>query len=289
MNLRQLKSKIKSIQNVGQITRAMELVSAVKMKKAQERATHGKPYRLTLEETIESLVSTSAATEHPLMKVKTGAKKKLAIVISSNKGLAGVFNFNLFKFLDREIDNFNDYEFIVMGLKAQQFLYYMGGKIIADFSSQTPFLDNTTAIFTLARDRFVGGENSGVELYYNEFVSSLVYRPTKKTLLPFDLEVFKGGRPEGAAETKRPADYVIEPDVNGVLNGLFDFFLQSEIRGAVEESEAAEHSARMVAMKNATDNSKELVYRLTLYRNSLRQERITNELLDMNTARLAVS
>ena len=286
MNLRQLKSKIKSIHNVGQITRAMELVSAVKMKKSQAKAIEGKPYRGALEETIASLLGGSSVPEHPLTVVKPSALKKIAVIVSSNKALCGVFNFNLFRFIAHEITNIKDYQFVVVGSKAQQFIFHLGGEIIADFSATLPFESSTSAIFSLLRERFVSSQNSQVELFYNRFITSLVSKPTKKTLMPLTREAFVF-----LSENKenKQGDYVVEPTVNTVIDGLFNFFIESEIRGAIQESAAAEHSARMIAMKNATDNSKDLVYRLTLLRNSIRQEKITNELLDMNTARLAVS
>jgi F-type H+-transporting ATPase subunit gamma len=283
MNLRLLKSKIKSIGNVGQITRAMQLVSAVKMKKSQLRAAEGKPYRLSLETTIEKVVASSPIEDHPLMLVKSPHLKKLAIVISSNKGLCGVFNFNLFRFIDRELgEDIKNYQFIVLGNKAKQFLFHYGGEIVADFSDKIPFETNVTALYELILERFQTAQNQRVELLYNQFVSSLVYKPTKKILLPLDVTAFSPK--EGLTQ-----EYLVEPDPALVLSGLFSFFVESQIRGAIEESEAAEHSARMIAMKSATDNTEDLVSRLTLLRNSLRQTRITNELLDMNTAKLAVS
>jgi len=283
MNLRLLKSKIKSIGNVGQITRAMQLVSAVKMKKSQQRAAEGKPYRLNLETTIEKVVASSPIEDHPLMLAKDPSLKKLAIVISSNKGLCGVFNFNLFKFIDREIgEEIKNFEFIVLGNKAKQFLFHYGGNIVADFSDKLPFESNVSALYDLILERFQTAKNQKVELFYNQFVSSLVYKPTRKTLLPLDVSEF-------ASKDQANREYLVEPDAVLVLSGLFSFFVESQIRGAIEESEAAEHSARMIAMKSATDNTEELVGRLTLLRNSLRQTRITNELLDMNTAKLAVA
>ena len=112
----------------------------------------------------------------------------------------------------------------------------------------------------------------------------MVYKPTVKTLLPLDVTSFY--KKDEKFDRK---DYTVEPDMDQVLNGMFSFYIESTIRGAIEESEASEHSARMIAMKNATDNTNDLISNLTLLRNSLRQTRITNELLDMNTARLAVS
>jgi F-type H+-transporting ATPase subunit gamma len=284
MNLRQLKSKIKSIQNVGQITKAMQLVSAVKMKKAQQKAISGKPYREALEETIINLLQSAAVTESPLAIATNKDSKKLAIVVSSNKGLCGVFNFNLFRFINKKINKITDYEFIVLGNKAVQYLFHSGGSIVADFS-QNSFEESVSAVYKLASERFLKGTNSSVSMFYNRFVSSLVSKSTEKLLLPLDKEIFE----TGLEKEKTNKEYVVEPSSEKVINGLFNFYLESEIRGAIQESKAAEHSARMVAMKSATDNSNDLVEQLTLMRNSIRQEKITNELLDMNTARLAVS
>ena len=249
-------------------------------------ASQGKPYRSTLELTMKRIVATGSQIEHPLTLVKKNQNlPKLAIVISSNKGLCGVFNFNLFKFLDKQFGaGLKDYEFVVMGAKAQQFLFHYGAKIVADFSNKLPFENNVNALYDLLVERFKSDQVKTVELYYNQFVSSLVYKPTKKVLLPMDVSSFYD-----QDEKITTQDYLVEPDPFRVLDGLFSFYIESTIRGAIMESEASEHSARMIAMKNATDNTSELVQRLSLLRNSLRQTRITNELLDMNTAKLAVS
>lgn len=286
MNLRSLKTKIKSISNVGQITKAMQLVSAVKMKKSQTLANEGKPYRDTLEETMKRVVSTGKQTEHPLTLVKKNQQlPTLAIVVSSNKGLCGVFNFNLFRFIDQSLEHdYSQHEFLVMGNKAQQFLFHSGAKIVADFSDKLPFQENVSAIYDFLIDSFQKNQVRQVEIYFNRFVSSLVYQPTKKILLPMDVSSFYD-KEEQIVQT----DYLVEPSPYEVMDGLFSFYIESTIRGAIMESEASEHSARMIAMKNATDNTSELVDKLSLLRNSIRQTRITNELLDMNTAKLAVS
>jgi F-type H+-transporting ATPase subunit gamma len=286
MNLRVLKNKIKSIGNVGQITKAMQLVSAVKMKKSQQQANESKPYRETLEETMKKVIATGKQIEHPLTLIKKDQKlPTLAIVVSSNKGLCGVFNFNLFRFIDKELNqDYSKYEFIVLGNKAQQFLFHSGAKIVADFSNKTPFQDNVNAIYDFLLNSFQKNQAKQVEIYFNRFVSSLVYKPTKKVLLPLDISSFLNQEEEAQS-----INYLVEPSVYRVMDGLFSFYIESIIRGVVIESEASEHSARMVAMKNATDNTTELVDKLSLLRNGLRQAKITNELLDMNTAKLAVS
>ncbi|PJE63571.1 ATP synthase F1 subunit gamma [Candidatus Roizmanbacteria bacterium CG10_big_fil_rev_8_21_14_0_10_45_7] len=288
MNLRQLKKKIKSVQNVGQITKAMQLVSAVKMKKAQAKALGGKPYRDALEETIARIAHSSSLGEYSFVQKNTAATKELVIVLSSNKGLCGIFNFNLFRFFGRTMQVADaNYEFVTVGTKAQQFLIHAGASVIADFSNSYPtFEESATAIFRLAKDDFEKGKYKTVSILYNRFISSLVYRPVREILLPFS-EIAIAQKTE--QDVQKELEYAIEPTPHEVLKGLLDFYLESKIRGAVQESEASEHSARMIAMKNATDNAKDMVYSMTLLRNGLRQERITNELLDMNTARLTVS
>ncbi|MCR4326271.1 MAG: ATP synthase F1 subunit gamma [Candidatus Roizmanbacteria bacterium] len=288
MNLRQLKNKIKSVQNVGQITKAMQLVSAVKMKKAQTKALGGKPYRDALEETIARIAHSSSLGEYSLTQKNSKATKELVIVLSSNKGLCGVFNFNLFRFFGRTLKVADaNYEFITVGTKAHQFLVHAGASIVADFSnSYATFEESATAIFRLAKDDFEQGKYKSVSILYNRFISSMVYQPVREVLLPFSEISITQRTAEGK---QKELEYTIEPTPQVVLKGLLDFYLESKIRGAVQESEASEHSARMIAMKNATDNAKDLVHDMTLLRNGLRQERITNELLDMNTARLAVS
>lgn len=286
MNLRQLKTKIKSIQNVGQITKAMQLVSAVKMKKAQSKALSGKPYRDALKRTIANIAKSASVAANPLAIANTKVKRELVIVISSNKGLCGVFNYNLLKCIHSYVkDKPEAYDCVVIGQKAQQFLVRYGISIIADFSKDTPFETNVSSIFRIARKEFLLGRYAQVSILYNKFVSSLVYEPTREILLPLS-EVSIASNEQMVKEVM---DYVIEPEINEVLENLLNFYIENKIRGAIQESEASEHSARMIAMKNATDNAHDLEHDMTLLRNSLRQERITNELLDMNTARLAVS
>ena len=286
MNLRQLKTKIHSIQNVGQITKAMQLVSAVKMKKAQSKAVAGKPYRDALKETIANIAQVATISANPLAIVNPKAKRELVIVISSNKGLCGVFNYNLLKHIHVVVQNKPDnFDCIVVGQKAQQFLVRYGVSIIADFSKDLPFESSVSALFRMVRKEFLLGHYARVSILYNKFISSLVYEPTREVLLPLSEVTI----PTQIPVVHKVHDYVIEPELNEVLTGLLNFYIEHKIRGAIQESEASEHSARMIAMKNATDNAHELVHDMTLLRNSLRQERITNELLDMNTARLAVS
>ncbi|MEM4736621.1 MAG: ATP synthase F1 subunit gamma [Nitrososphaeria archaeon] len=281
MNLRQVRKKIKTIVNVRKITKAMERVAAVKMKKSQKIALEGKPYQEALTAVIDRIIDPHFPLTSPFFKRDQPEKKQqdLYIFISSNKGLCGAFNFNLFKLAMKEID-FSKSSFIVLGKKGGLFLSKLGAKIIADFSEQLPFEENVSPIFSLIEQQFFNGWCNQVFLFYNKFISSFRTQPVKELLLPLT-----GWKEKRKQETK--GSYLIEPSPKKVLNHLIVDYLQYRIRRAILDSEASEHSARMLAMKNASDNADEIVYNLTLLRNKLRQQIITYELLDMVTAKEA--
>lgn len=278
MNFRQVRRKIKTIGNVKKITNAMQMVSAVKMKKAQNTAMEGKLYRQILEGMISRVVGDSKDLKSPLLS-KNSEPRELVIVISSNKGLAGSFHFNLLRFIFSDIDTSKS-DFIVCGKKAADFISRMKGTIIADFSQEGPFEESATAIFSLAQSEYVAQKYGSVSLVFNEFKSSFQFTSTKKTLLPI------GSIPmlEGVIQDK--TNYEIEPSAEEIVEPLVIDYLTETIRGAILDSAASEHSARMMAMKNATDSAGEIIDGLTLLRNKLRQASITGELLDMMASTL---
>jgi len=278
MNLRIIRKKIKSIGNVKKITKAMQLVSAIKMKKAQIKAIESMPYRNFLNLAILKSINLINKNYSPLLTSHTKNGKKLLIVISSNKGLCGYFNFSIFKFLIKE--DLKNSDFIILGKKARFFINKIGGKIIADFS-HINFDIATSPIFSESLRLFLGGDYEKVYLIYNHFINSLKFETVKQLILPTKLEDRKNIQMNNK-------EYIIEPDPNQVINEVLKNLVEEEIRGAIIESEAAEHSARMMAMKNATDNANEIIYNLTLLRNKVRQERITNELLDMVSTKISV-
>ncbi|GAB4219448.1 MAG: F0F1 ATP synthase subunit gamma [Candidatus Microgenomates bacterium] len=281
MNLRIIRKKIKSISNVKKITRAMQLVSAVKMKKAQQEALETQPYRSFLEKIILRSLSTVERNYSPLLFSHTKNNKYLYIVISSNKGLCGFFNFSIFKLIHKEID-FKKNDFIVLGKKAASFINKIGGKIIADFS-HINFNNAISPIFTEAINKFMFGEYEKVYLIYNHFISATKFETIQTQILPTTISGIKS-----SIINEEKKEYFIEPDPKTVVEEVLKNLVEEKIRGAVIESQAAEHSARMLAMKNATDNAGEIIYNLTLLRNKVRQERITNELLDMVSAKISV-
>jgi F-type H+-transporting ATPase subunit gamma len=285
MNLRQIRKKIRAVSNVKKITNAMQLVSAIKMKKAQQKAFEGKPYREFLSFIIQKVAASLIEKSYSPLLSKSNplAQKDLIIFITSNKGLCGGFNFNLFRFLVKEVD-FKKVDFITVGKKGALFVKKIGGVVIADFSSSHEE-DKVSAIFKTAFNPFFKGEYANVFLVYNRFLSTVRFEPVKKRIFPikFEEEEFK------VAEDKEvKKEYIIEPSPEKIIDSALRNMIEIEIYGALIESEAAEHSARMMAMKNATDNATDVIYNLTLLRNKVRQEKITYELLDMVTAKQSV-
>ncbi len=288
MNLRVVRKKTKSIKNVRKITKAMQMVSAVKMKKAQAAELESRPYREGLTELIAKIGGKVDASFSPILQVDTTkAQKSLMIVVTSNKGLAGPFNVNIFRYLISKNIKFQDMDFVTVGSKGAQFLGRISGAhILADFSSGI-LINEASAIFTYVLEKYFTGEYKEISVVYNRFISTSRSEVTEDVLLPFNLVGHK--QQEAKEEIKETgAEYLIEPSPEEILNELLKSFLEQKIRGGLISSEAVEHSARMMAMKSATDNATEIIYELTLLGNRLRQEKITNELLDMITAKESV-
>ena len=281
MNLRQVRKKIKSISNVKKITKAMQMVSAVKMKKAQAAALDGGPYREGLEEIIKKVSGNMDRTISPLLQPsKTASDKHLVIFISSNKGLCGGFHLNINRFLIRNTD-FKNSDYITVGKKGAQFVSRMGGHVVAEYSSMTPSSE-VGAIFDLALKKFLDGTYTDVSVVYNKFISTLRSEQIKTMILPLSLPK------ELQSNKESNSEYVIEPSPEEIMDALLRSYVEEMIRGGIISSEAVEHSARMLAMKNATDNATDVIYNLSLLGNKIRQTKITMELLDMITAKESV-
>lgn len=286
MNLRQVRKKIKTIGNVSKITKAMQMVAAVKMKKAQQKALEGRIYRDLLT-VIARRVMLSSEAEQTLSlwlkkEKKTGSTspRQLFIFIASNKGLCGSFNVNLCRFLARHSDFDRDH-FITVGKKGVSFIVRMGGQIIADFS-QSSLTEIVSPIFSLIMEHLTKQTYQKTILIYNKFISTFKIAPINLQLLPLE-----PAEELTQAQVKEQKDklYLIEPSYSALLEALFQDFLKEKIKTALLDSEAGEQAARMVAMKNATDSAAEITYNLTLLRNKLRQQGITYELLDMIAAK----
>jgi len=289
MNIRTVRKKIKSIKNVKKITKAMQMVSAVKMRKAQQLEIEGRPYRDGLTEMITTLSDKIDPSFSKLLQVDTSnAKRELLVVVSSNKGLAGSFNVNLFRYLLSEYPSFKQVDIVTVGSKGTQFFSRLKDTtIIADYSRGSLLLE-ASALFDYLVEQYSTGKYKSVSIAYNQFVSTLQSEQVKKTLLPLSiLETVSDSNAKNKQSTQG-ATLIIEPSAAEILEELLKSFLEYTIRGAIISSEAVEHSMRMMAMKSATDNAVEIIYQMTLLANRLRQEKITNELLDMITAKESV-
>lgn len=284
MNIRTIRKKIKSVTNVKKITKAMQLVSAIKMKKAQQIAIDGRPYQTEIENIIRAVSSKIDSSLSPLIRQPEDKveRRDLAIVIASNKGLCGSFNFNLLRFIVKNTD-FKNTDFIIVGKKAG-LLSKFSATIMADYSSNVP-LNNVSALFEFALNKYLDKTYKQIKLFHNQFVSTIQSVPVITTLLPINFSQ----KTEVTEEPKvKESEYLIEPNPKQIIDSLLRSFIEEKLRFALIQSEAGEHSLRMMAMKNATDNATDVIYNLTMVRNKIRQEKITSELLDMVTAKESV-
>lgn len=281
MNLRSVRKKIKSVKNVKKITKAMQLMSAVKMKKAVEQEISGRPYRDSLYEIITRVSGSVDPALSPLFKSEaTDASPDLVIFVSANKGLCGAFLVNILKYVLKNID-ITKTEFVTIGSKGAQMLARFDRDIKADYSSANPLAD-ASAIFDYAVETFNSKKYRKICLLYTKYISITKSEVTLTQILPIPKESFVKSEVSISKET------IIEPDPKNLINSLLKSYIAEQIRGAIISSLAVEHSSRMMAMKNATDNAEDVIYSLTLVGNKIRQTKITSELLDMITAKESV-
>ncbi len=279
---------IKSIRNIGQLTKAMQMVAASKMRKAQQHALAGRPYAALMNKVLVSLQKRTDATLHPLLEVRD-LKKELVLIISTDKGLAGSLNTNLF----REAANFDQAKtaFVVTGKKARQFVARTKRELLADFElKDSPSFVETKAISKFCTEKFLNREVDKVSVLYTHFINTINQKQVMQTLLPISgFHLPKGEKNEDAAAEVDPMlGYVFEPSAELVLDAVLPYYIQYQVFQMILDERASEHSARMVAMKNATDNANQFIKDLTLEYNKMRQAGITTELLEIATAQMAL-
>jgi len=284
-NTRDIRRRIKSVKNTAQITKAMQMVAASKMRKAQQLAIDGRPYATLLNRISAALNEVTLTETHPLLEQRE-VKKELVIIVSTDKGLCGALNTNLL----REAAKFDPEKtvFITAGRKGAQWAVRSKRNILADFQMKdTPSFLETKAISKLAIEQFLSGAVDKVSVLVTRFVNTLTQEPIVIPLLP----VTAGPANEKLVEQgqeKGGIDAIFEPNADAVLDALLPYYAHFAVFRALVEARAAEHSARMVAMKSATDNAKQLIKDLTLEYNKVRQAAITTELLEITTAQMAL-
>ena len=288
---RDLRRRIKSIRNTSQITKAMQMVAAAKMRKAQQAAVAGRPYASLMNEVLAEVTANAGDFNHPLMEVRE-IRKRAVIVVSTDKGLCGALNSNLL----REAARFDKETtvYVTAGRKASQFVARTKRHLAAEFTyKDAPLFGEARAISKFVQDLFIKGEADAVDILFTNFISTLVQKPEVRTLLPVgEIKAVHADLEEGAPESgkllKGATEFLFEPGADLVLGSLLPHYLNFQVYQILLEAKASEHSSRMVAMKNATDNAKQLIKDLTLEYNKLRQANITRELLEITTAQMAM-
>ncbi|MGH7968727.1 MAG: ATP synthase F1 subunit gamma, partial [Limisphaerales bacterium] len=286
---RDIRRRIKSVRNTAQITKAMQMVAASKMRKAQQAALASRPYAALMNEVLGNVAFGAGDFRHPLMEKREGNRRGL-IVISTDKGLCGGLNSNLMREAAKADKDTTVY--VTAGRKAAQFVARTKRRLVAEFTyKDAPLFSEARAISRFGRELFLKGEVDRVDILFTNFISTLNQKPEVRAFLPIgELKAVSVGIPHPAdSEALRhdTTEYDFEPGVEQVLGALLPHSLNFEVYQILLEAKASEHSARMVAMKNATDNAKQLIKDLTLEYNKMRQASITNELLEIASAAMA--
>ncbi|MGE5073138.1 MAG: ATP synthase F1 subunit gamma [Anaerolineae bacterium] len=281
---REMRLRIKSVKNISQVTRALEAVSAAKVRKSVQavmatRAYAGKAWQVLTHVAMQP----GRQSLHPLLTVRPNPKSALAIVITSDRGLAGAYNTNVIRFISQRFDQYRlPVRYIAVGRKGSDLLIRRRKPLVADFSNlpAAPSFADVSAIGRMAVEEFQKGEADEVFLIYTDFINMARQETTVKKLLPLDLDgsehVMELEKHSGPA-----AAYEYEPDMREILDEIIPRFTALQVYQAILESQASEHAARMVAMHNATDNARELAGAYELQYNKMRQQTITNDILDI--------
>jgi len=282
-----IRRRIKSAKNISQITKAMEMVSASKMKRAQESALASRPFSDKLESIIDNISASGSRNFHPLMRQAKNPQQAMLIIVSTNKGLCGGLNVNLFrKIADwSTTESFHErLQVVHVHKKARTPIpAHRPSDLVAVFHEigEKPTFEESRSISRLAIESFTNQEVDEVYVAYPRFVSTLQNEPIIKRLLPIT--------PHSDHSGSTSTEYTFEPSTKDLLAQLVPYQVEMSLFQILIEASASEHSARMVAMKAASDNARDLIGNLTLDYNQARQSAVTTELLDATTARMAIN
>lgn len=289
-SIRQLRRRIRGVQNTRQITRAMELVASSRLRRAQERVLASRPYAERIRAVISNLSAVSGAQElHPLLQVRPVSHAAL-ILFTTSRGLCGSLNSNMVRAVVRFIlDRGVSVDIIAVGTKGPALLRSVGlsGSVAAQYQDLGNY-PNVADILPISRstiDGFVTAKYDEVYVGYSQFINLMRQEPTLLRILPIATEELESSE----ASAYHQVDYIYEPDPDGVLSTLLPRFIEAQVYRALLESIASEHSARMIAMRNATENAEEILQDLTLTYNKVRQTAITNEVIEIATAAKAIA
>ncbi|HEV7887848.1 MAG TPA: F0F1 ATP synthase subunit gamma [Acidimicrobiales bacterium] len=280
---RVLRRRIKSVQSTKKITKAMELISASRIAKAQQRVAAARPYSEQITEVIRNLAAAGAASSSPLLQSRADVRKIAIVVISGDRGLAGAYNSNVIRAAERRIAEVRaegkEYALVTVGRKALGYFRFRNYKVDASFTgfSDQPAYENAREIAQFVAEQFESGEYDQVELAYTQFLSVGTQRAVARRLVPLDSEAIT----EASQGDGPKADYEFEPSPTEILDRLLPRYVEARLFAALLESAASEHAARQRAMKSATDNAEDLITKLSRIMNRARQDAITTEIMEI--------
>lgn len=285
-NAREVRLRITSVKNISQVTRALQAVSASKVRKAMAAVMNTRPYATKAWQVLTHIArQPSKDVLHPLLTTRLKVNSVLVVLLTGDRGLAGAYNTNIVRFTAQHFDNYPvPVKYVTAGRKGRDLLLRRGKELIAEFSDlpAAPAFTDVSAIGRIAVDEFLDHNADEVYLVYTDFVNMVKQVPTIKKLLPLEFEEDEQRVQDFAVVESGPsATYIYEPGQAEILDEIIPSFTALQVYQAVLESLASEHAARMVAMKNATDSATELAAALTLEYNKARQQTITNEMLDI--------
>lgn len=285
-NAREVKLRIRSVKNISQVTRALQAVSASRVRKAMDAMFSTRPYATKAWQVLTHVAGQPGRDSlHPLLTARHKVDSVVVLMISGDRGLAGPYNTNVLRFTQNTFGNYHvPVRFISIGRKGTELLHRLGKDVLAAFSDlpAEPSFPDVSAIGRLAVDEYLAGRADEVYLVYTDFVSMARQEPTFKKLLPLEVDTTAGlVEAEFGSRSGPPAAYIYEPGQAEILDNIIPRFTALQVYQAVLESNASEHAARMVAMKNATDNATELAGLLQLEYNKVRQLAITSDILDI--------
>jgi F-type H+-transporting ATPase subunit gamma len=276
-----LRRRIKSVESTKKITRAMELIAATRVVKAQDRAHAARPYSEQITSVIFDLVKAGATLDHPLLQ-DYDAKRAAFIVIAGDRGLCGAYNSTIMRMAEREIQarraEGDDYALFVVGNKAEKYFKFQNYKMEAAFGDMTdqPTYEDARQVATAVREKFEEGEFSSLDLIYTRFISVGKQQAVVRRFLPLDVVEDETGVDQAPA-----GDIEYEPDPTTILDSLLPRYVEARVFSALLDSSASEHAARQRAMKSATDNAEELITTLSRIMNRARQDAITTEIMEI--------
>jgi len=282
---REMRLRIRSIKNIAQVTRALEAVSASKVRKAVAAVMGTRPYATKAWQVLTHVAGQPGHENlHPLLTARANVQNALAVVISGDRGLAGAYNANIIRFTARFFDHFKaPVRYIAVGRKGRDILVRRRKQVIAEFPNKlaAPTFAEVSAIGRMAVNEFLEGRVDEVYLVYTDFISMVKQEVVVKKLLPLEIETGEDRVVTFEQKSKTSAAYIYEPAETEILDEIIPRFTALQVYQAILESLASEHAARMVSMRNATDNALDLASVLQLEYNKVRQQSITSDMLDI--------